>query len=290
MKLKLIYILSLIFLLSGCIKDDLENCYTYLHFTYYGDGTTDIFPDKIGKVNLYVYDEGGTLVQTIDLNERSLRNNQGTGLFLPTGKYHVICWGNSYSDTQINDPANIRSAIVAAPHYFTKETISTNDSLYMGSKDIMAFQSESVIDTIYFSSMHIKMKVEISGLNDEIGATLSSPIEISIGNLSPTVDFTRILSNEDVVYYPQTKIEENTHEITSDFDVLRFNDDNDIYINLINKVTNDIIYTLKLKDFMADNNISVNGINEAFVGIRFRFNGTSVTVNPWDEEIITPGM
>lgn len=47
---------------------------------------------------------------------------------------------------------------------------------------------------------------------------------------------------------------------------------------------------MKLKDFMQDNRIKVNGINEVTVGIRFRFNGTSVTVKPWDEEVIIPGL
>ena len=37
-------------------------------------------------------------------------------------------------------------------------------------------------------------------------------------------------------------------------------------------------------------NITVDGINEATVGIRIRFNGTSITVKPWDEEVIRPGL
>lgn len=41
---------------------------------------------------------------------------------------------------------------------------------------------------------------------------------------------------------------------------------------------------------MKDNRISVDGINEVTIGIRFRFNGTSVTVSPWDEEVIKPGF
>lgn len=41
---------------------------------------------------------------------------------------------------------------------------------------------------------------------------------------------------------------------------------------------------------MKDNRITVDGINEVTIGIRFRFNGTSVTVSPWDEEVIKPGF
>ena len=76
----------------------------------------------------------------------------------------------------------------------------------------------------------------------------------------------------------------------ADFNVLRFNDDNDVYVNLYNNETNQLIYNLDLKDFMQRNQITVDGINEAFVGIRFRVNGLSVTVTPWEEESIKPGM
>lgn len=71
---------------------------------------------------------------------------------------------------------------------------------------------------------------------------------------------------------------------------MRFNNNNSIYINLVSKKTNKTIYTLNLKDFMQDNRITVDGINEVTVGIRFRFNGTSVTVLPWDEEVRKPGL
>ena len=48
------YILSLMFLasLNGCIKEDMSDCpgNCLLEFSYVGDGTTQIFQDKIHKV------------------------------------------------------------------------------------------------------------------------------------------------------------------------------------------------------------------------------------------------
>ena len=41
---------------------------------------------------------------------------------------------------------------------------------------------------------------------------------------------------------------------------------------------------------MKDNDITVDGINEAAIGIRIYFNGTAVTVKPWNEEVIRPGQ
>lgn len=67
----------LVALTTGCIKEDLDSCDTNLIFRYFGDGTKDIFPEKIEKVDLYVYSENGALVETIGLNQGDLRNNQG---------------------------------------------------------------------------------------------------------------------------------------------------------------------------------------------------------------------
>jgi len=275
--------LLLTFLMSGCIKEDMEECGAYLYFSYLGDFNKEIFPQKIGRVNLYVYDQNENLVETIILDKSDLDKSQGTMLNLPGGDYHVVCWGNTYGRTQINDNSSLNTGIIAAPAYFTKDIIVSNDSLYIGSKDIRLSGNKITSDTVYFSSSHIKMLVRLIGLDD------TSPIEIKVGNLSPTVDFRKNFSTDKETYYPVSIYNENTKDYDARFNVLRFNDDNDVYINLIDKETDEIIYTLNLKDFMLDNHITVNGINEAFIGVSFRFNGLSVTVKPWDEEEIIPG-
>lgn len=280
----------LVVLATGCIKEDMEPCDVNLIFRYLGDGTKDIFPEKIEKLDLYVYGESEALIETISLDQGDLKRFQGTSLILPAGKYRVVCWGNSESNTLLKQVSALSTAVAAAPHYFTKELISTNDSLYFGSRQIEIFQNNSIADTVYFSSSHIKMRIELEGLEDIATADGYSPIEIEIGNLKPTVDFTNTFSSENVLYRPIVYREDDKSAFLSKLNVLRFNDDNTVYINLINKKSNNLIYTLKLKDFMKDNRITVDGINEVTIGIRFRFNGTSVTVSPWDEEVIKPGF
>lgn len=279
----------LVVLAAGCIKEDMEPCDVNLVFRYFGDGTKDIFPEKIEKVNLYVYNEKGSLVETFGLDKGDLGRFQGAPLILPVGKYRVVCWGNSLTNTLLKDVSSIYTALAAAPNYFTKELITTNDSLYFGSREIEIFQDTPRTDTVYFSSSHIKMHLELEGLEDVATADGYLPVEIEIGNLKPTVDFTGTFSSENVLYRPIVFREDGESVFKSVPNVLRFNDDNSIYINLISKGSNTIIYTLMLKDFMEDNRITVDGINEVTIGIRFRFNGTSVTVSPWDEEVIKPG-
>lgn len=280
----------LLVLATGCIKEDMEPCDVNLIFRYLGDGTKDIFPEKIKKLDLYVYGESEALIETISLDQGDLKRFQGTSLILPAGKYRVVCWGNSESNTLLKRVSALSTAVAASPHYFTKELITTNDSLYFGSRTIEIFQDNSSADTVYFSSSHIKMRIELDGLEDVATDDGYSPVEIEVGNLKPAVDFTHTFSSEKVSYWPIIFRENETSSFKSRFNVLRFNDDNDVYINIIDKASHQTIYTLLLKDFMKENQITVDGINEATIGIRFRFNGTSITVSPWDEEVITPGI
>jgi len=168
--------------------------------------------------------------------------------------------------------------------------ISTNDSLYFGEREITIVNESYKVDTVYFSSAHIKMQIELEGL--DVGSTrvATSPVSIEMGKLSSTVDFTKTFSNERVSYFPLVTFDSNVQKFGSKFNVLRFNDDNEVYLRLRDLQSNEELYTMQLKDFMKDNNITVNGINEAAVGIRIYFNGTAITVKPWDEEVIRPGI
>lgn len=277
-------------LFTGCIKDDLEDCIIEgepLYFSYLGDFGKEIFPDKINEVNLYVYNESESLVQKIVLNKSDLNKLQGTTLNLPDGRYHLACFGNVFSETFVdNELSRGATAVVGAPEYFTKNIISTNDSLYFGSLDISLKNNTPAPDTLYFSSSHIKMLIKLEGLDDYE----ESPVKIQVENLSPTVDFLQKYSTDTVSYYPVISNDNLNNNFVARFNVLRFNDDNNINIKLIDTSTGNIVYTLKLADFMVQNNIKVTGINEAFVGIAFRFNALGVVVKPWDEENITPGI
>ena len=76
-------------------KRNLDDCETTLYFSYLGDGTKEIFPQKIEKVDMYIYNQNNVFVQKTVLNRKELNRQRGTTLNLPSGQYHIICWGNS---------------------------------------------------------------------------------------------------------------------------------------------------------------------------------------------------
>ena len=57
MKKAIILYLLLLVTVTGCIKENLDDCETTLYFSYLGDGTKEIFPQKIEKVDMYIYNQ-----------------------------------------------------------------------------------------------------------------------------------------------------------------------------------------------------------------------------------------
>lgn len=289
-------------LMAGCIKEDMDDCPPpsfSLYFSYKGDGNTEMFLEKESNVILFVYDYSSeSLVKKIALNKSDLIRQQGVDLDLPEGRYYVVCWGNVDKDTQMNAEALLNGGSIGSAAYFAKKVITTNDSLYYGGREInIPRNGIALVDTIKFKSDHFKMRILTDETNAYVDNTLNSTratdnesiLMVEMGNLSPTVSFRDISSLEKVSYYPISTI--NTkNEFQTYFNVFRFNDQSDVYINLRNRVTNDIIYTMSLTEFMNKNNITVNGKNEVTIGIRFAYTGMNITVQPWSEEEIEPGI
>ena len=150
MKKAIILYILLLVTVTGCIKENLDDCETTLYFSYLGDGTKEIFPQKIEKVDMYIYNQNNVFVQKTVLNRKEFNRQRGTTLNLPSGQYHIICWGNSLNDTRINEGSSLQNNLVGAPHYFTKELISTNDSLYFGEREITIVNESYKVDTVYF--------------------------------------------------------------------------------------------------------------------------------------------
>lgn len=300
-KRTILYILLFVTVLqTACIKEDMDNCPSpshSLYFSYKGDGTREMFLEKERCVNLFVYDDNEAFVKEIVLNQYDLSKKQGVDLDLPQGKYKVVCWGNIDKNTQITGSSFLRDMSVGAPAYFNKERITTNDSLYYGTKEISITTNGYKVDTVNFKSAHTKMQIVLANLDqtaaqsDIVKLGSSDPVlSIEVGNLNPTISFDEVYSDEKASYYPSLIYNKDKKEAYTNLNVLRFKDQNDIYIHVRNSNTDEIVYTLSLMEFMKKYGISQERKNEVPMRIRFLFKGITIAVEPWDEEEITPGV
>lgn len=304
MKKDVILLLLLITgLFTGCIKDNMDDChrsYTLL-FRYTGDGTTDIFRRKITQVNLYVYNaETKCLVESYTVERAALEQQQGITLNnLAPGSYEAICWGNAGEHSAVDKSEEKEQGSIASPEYYDGASIATNDELYYAQKNFVISRAwEDVKETCDFVCAHINLKVRLEGCGNIIlpptrGAENACPVGLRFTSLSGYCRFTGEPSETRVAYVPGfigSAESETTYE--AEFCTLRFKDESDIELQLTDPVTGHPVYSLDMERYLADNNLSVEDRQEVELSILIRFEpgGVGITVLPFEEEDIHPGM
>lgn len=103
----------------------------------------EIFNEKIERVVMYVFDKNEQLVTTRELTKDELAQRSVCLPELEPGTYRVTCFGNLIKD-QVNDLycGDCDKIYCAAPGYFKKETISSNDPLYYSSLELTVTEED----------------------------------------------------------------------------------------------------------------------------------------------------
>lgn len=273
-------------LAGGCIRENMDDCKgkVTLRFRYVGDGTTDIFPEKIEHVTMYVYSiADGSLAAIQKYDDNALAAYQGADVMLFPGRYEVVCWGNALDETTINEGEKI-----AADGYFENTDIATNDPLYYGSIEIEV--PETLVENNYicdFVCSHVKFRVRVEGFDQ---TTMGVP-SLELTQLASFTDFDNVPSDEErCSYHPVLAAGSDGEQTvyTAEFNTLRFNDDNDIMLRLHSDETRVVAHEFPLADFLQEHNIAVEGVNEVTVPIRIRFSPIGVTIDDWDSVPVNP--
>lgn len=273
-------------LAGGCIRENMDDCKgkVTLRFRYVGDGTTDIFPEKIEHVTMYVYSiADGSLAAIQKYDDNALAAYQGADVMLFPGRYEVVCWGNALDETTINEGEKI-----AADGYFENTDIATNDPLYYGSIEIEV--PETLVENNYicdFVCSHVKFRVRVEGFDQ---TTMGVP-SLELTQLASFTDFDNVPSDEErCSYHPVLAAGSDGEQTvyTAEFNTLRFNDDNDIMLRLHSDETRVVAHEFPLADFLQEHNIAVEGVNEVTVPILIRFSPIGVTIDDWDSVPVNP--
>ncbi len=260
---------------TSCLQEDYSDCYrTYrLILSYMGDGSTEIFPEKINRVEMYVFDEANacvsaTLLPEGDVDARSTRLPN-----LKPGDYRIICVGNAHETGLENlDSRDYGKILFAAEDYLAGKTVSGNDSLYYASADwnVMGFDPTVSEETIVanFASSHYDIFVEIINAP----ASAGNP-KVEIIGVSPYTDFENVAKGEAVDYVMET-VDNGNGYVTAANNIMRHKNHEDVFMRVTaedGKVLAQISFAEhieKHKDYINPN------LHECLIPFRFEWDKT----------------
>ena len=272
---------------GSCIKEDMDDCPKYgvntLSLSYKGDGTTEIFNDKIEKVVLYVFDHNEQLVTTKELTSEEVKQRNTTLPELELGSYRVVCFGNM-EKCQVNDLTcgDCDKMYCAAPEYFKGETISGNVPLYYASLQLMVTE-EDQHQVANFESSHYNVAVEVVNLHMEGGVHPT----IEMCGVSPYTTFENVAGGEPVDYV--LGCEKNGGQFDALCNIMRHTNHEGVNLCVKDNEGNELVKVSLVEFLTAHPEIDCSK-NEVTIAIRIEFKsvGVEVSVLDWAIEDIKP--
>lgn len=299
MKSGLLILLGAAFcLLTGCIREDRSDCScdVFLDFLYTGDGQTDIFPDKIDKVNMYVYSAADrSLAGEYELDKAALTEHQGIHLYLRPGNYRIVCWGNAADRTHIHKVYD--EAKVAEPVWFKSDEFFTgNDELYFSELEISVPETlRDVEETCNFECSHIDMYVQLKGFKGAIGSDgQKADIVVAHTGLPAYTDFFNVpAQNERCEVIPEIHDDpDNEDSYILKYHVLRFSEQEETAIDIRDLEGNSILDDgpISVTDFISNYGVEIDDVQEASVAIKLTLGPVGVEVADWNIVDVKPGF
>lgn len=281
---------------TGCIREDRSSCKCdiFLNFIYNGDGSTDIFPEKIKSVNMYVYStDAKSLHSEYRITEDDLAEFQGTHLMLPPGSYRIVLWGNVEEQSRVKTEWG--SAYIAEPGHFSKEGIYYGtDPLYFNTIDIYVPETlQDVEKTCLFEGAHIKMKIKLIGFSDGIDAETGEPVKVELAHTGcpEMTDFAKVPSEERCDVTPEmTVAPDDPDAYLLEYNIFRFDENDGLNKIVIRYEDGREIYTTDVAAFLDRYGIRIEGRHEISIPVKITYSPVGVTVVNWGKEDVDPGF
>lgn len=285
-----IYILSLAMIsvaLGSCIREDLSECYSVnkLQLVYTGnDESSDLFQEKIGSVELYIFDAAVECVYNRALTDVELSQQEVTLPRLLVGEYRIICVANGKNTDVVATEGKDYSAMYFADRSYTLgEATQTNDSLYWASHSF-TITSDDLVQVVKFESSHYDVLVEV------VGVDAQSDVHIEMSGVAPCTSFD---SNEafgtPTTYYPAIESIASESKKSSTFSIMRHTDHSAVEVKLCDKNGAELA-KVNLAEFLAANPSIDCSLNEVTIPISFTFKLSDfvVTLPEWYIQDIKP--
>jgi hypothetical protein len=209
---------------TGCIYEDRSECVNTILLSYTGDGDTEIFNEKISRLDLYIFDENNRCIHYDTLSSQELADRKTEVLLLPGNIYHAVCIGNA-ENTVTESLYEGTIADTRLYHRDSDTAVASHDPLYQGGQMLVVPSSGNTLHTVSMNSSHVDMIVEVKGYNEppQMRATRADgeiPLSVRHSDLPSWTDFTNAhskrrpgqgLEREMMTQYPTARIDEDRY-------------------------------------------------------------------------------
>lgn len=277
---------------TSCIKEDHSECYNVyrLALSYLGDGQTELFSEKIERVQMYVFDKNNNCVVSEQLSQADVKARVTTLPHLQSGDYRIVCVGNAF-ETEVEglSSGNLEQVVFAAKDYVSGKTVSGNDSLYWSSiaYSIAPYDEYKPIETktASFASSHFDVEVEIEGV-PVLTADAEYPV-IELVGVSPQTDFKNQAKGPSTTYVMDA-VHDGVNTLSAKSNIMRHKNHDAVYLRLANSNGASLV-EVSFAQHIAKYGIDVTK-QECVIPFKIEFKSSSISVSvpSWYITNVTP--